>query len=92
MKKRAVETARPSGEAPTSWWERAVRGGAEWHYVRLSVRTGERVARFARCGCGRYRVEQLVVSPLTANRALTDAPADPACYAKVTDDPDPSPR
>jgi hypothetical protein len=47
-------------------------------------RAGQRIAGVARCGCGKYRVEQLTITAASAGPELTAAPADPACYARVT--------
>jgi hypothetical protein len=66
-----------------TWWERAVADGTEWHYVQLAENTAERVVGVACCACGKYRVEQLTVTPAAAGPRLTAAPTDPTCRARV---------
>jgi hypothetical protein len=70
--------------ARTTWWERAIVDGTQWHFVQLVENTGERVAGVTRCGCGKYRVQDLTVSPATAGPELTAAPTALECYEHVS--------
>jgi hypothetical protein len=67
-----------------TWWQHTVVDRTEWHYVQLTANTGERVAGVTRCGCGKYRVEDLIVSPATAGPELTAAPTAQECYEQAS--------